>query len=41
MQGQRTNRNKFKRTEIIQSMLSKHSGIKLESITEGTLGNLQ
>ena len=35
----KTSLNKFKRIEIIQSMLCNHNGIKLKSKTERNLGN--
>ena len=37
--GYKTNPNKFKRFEIIQTMTFDHSGKKLESIRQGNLVN--
>lgn len=36
--GHKTNLNKFKTTEIIQSMFSEHNGIKLEIKTRKIMG---
>ena len=39
--GHKASLSKLERTEIIQSMLSSHKGIKLKSKAERNLGNLQ
>ena len=39
--GLKTSLNKFKRIEIISSIISDHDSIKLESITERKMGKEQ